>query len=165
MKNMVFALISVAVLSVGGVASAQLAKEDCAKSTRFKGKSPSDTACNSDAFFNGGVLPNASKTLAGWKDLPICLGTEYDINPYLKANPNKCRRLDSANWSEALNMRFVQCIVNGELARGKHIWVTKAAGISKTYLGKDKKPAWSNMVTTAEMCYVLKLNERLFPGH
>ena len=60
-------------------------------------------------------------------------------------------------------MRFIQCIFTNKLGRGKHLWVTKTSGIDKKYLVAGK-PAWPNLVTSAEMCYVHQLAPRLFPG-
>ena len=138
---------------------------DCKAATRFKGIRPAAMPCDSPAFFDGGKLPNAARSVAGWASLPTCLGIAPHINAYLEKNPNKCRRLDSAAWTEALNMRFIECIATNRLARGKHLWVTKASGIDKTFMAKGAtKPAWPNLVTTAEMCYLHALTPRLFPG-
>lgn len=138
---------------------------DCSAATRFKGVRPADLPCDSPSFFDGGKLPNADRATPGWASLPTCLGIAPHINDYLTKNPNKCRRLDSAAWTPALNMRFIQCIGTSKLARGKHLWVTKATGIDKAYKPAGAtKPAWPNLVTTAEMCYLRQLNPRLFPG-
>ena len=69
---------------------------DCKAATRFKGIKPAAMPCDSPAFFDGGKLPNAARNVAGWADLPTCLGIAPHINTYLEKNPNRCRRLDSA---------------------------------------------------------------------
>lgn len=137
---------------------------DCGAVTRFKGvTSDASLSCDSPQFFVGNKLPNTPPTAAGWSSLPICLGIAPHINDYLTKHPGKCRRLDSSTWTPALNMRFIQCIFTNKLGRGKHLWVTKTSGIDKKYLVAGK-PAWPNLVTSAEMCYVLQLAPRLFPG-
>jgi hypothetical protein len=131
------------------------------------------------------ALPNADPARQDWHQLRVCFGTERSINAYLKDHPNGCRRLSALHdcdehgkrkpgatglcWTDDLNHRLLQCLVDGHLA-GAPIWtMSMVTDINKllrdpelkvvNWQGPqppkvDPKGVWKTLVTAAEMCFV-----------
>ncbi len=169
-------------------AHAVLFEKDCASVTLFKKAHPKLTAqqCatkgGTDGDFFAGTLPNANKTHSTWATLPVCLGFAADINTYLTAHPDACRRLSAREacgadkhqhcWTEELNQEFLQCVADGHLSHHAPIWTTSTAEVSKKDWN-DKSPewekrnwsdGWKKVVTASEMCFIYAVNKTWVVG-